>query len=453
MRRKLKKVLVVLMTAFLVALLAGQIFAAPKPVTIRFMYWADGEQKKVVEQVCKKFNRLNPDIIVKPEAKPSDLNFDAMMATLIGSKNLPDCSYMGETDTLRYYEKGVLADLSSFFKKDLGKKLDAVTIKSADGKTIAAGLSDQVMILYYNKDLFDKAKMEYPPASPDKAWDWNKFIDVATKMTVDANGKHPNESGFDPNQVVTYGVNFSFFFQFSFMWAMNSNGGGTVSPNGKELWFNKPESVDALQKLADLINKYKVHPVVGSNQAGAIGGVDQALLSNKVAMFISGSWDIANAGRAKRENGLNYGIAALPKLKVPLTMNCGAPLVIYKTSKHLAQAKRFYKFMMDPEQVLDIIKTGAWLPNEEKWYTDPALLAKWIDSPNFPPEARTLIPAYALKYTAQWPAYACPSWSRMGAQFDPAWDALWAGKKTAQETVDSFMPKIKPIFASGKAND
>jgi multiple sugar transport system substrate-binding protein len=108
---------------------------------------------------------------------------------------------------------------------------------------------------------------------------------------------------------------------------------------------------------------------------------------------------------------------------------------------------------MDPEQVVDIIRTGAWLPNEEKWYTDHEYLDKWITAPNFTPEAKTVLVDYAMQGTAQWAAYGCAPWARMVKITDPAMDAVWSGKKTAAEAVAEFMPQIRPIFDSGKANE
>ena len=38
--------------------------------------------------------------------------------------------------------------------------------------------------MYYNKDMFDKYKLPYP----DETWDWDKYLEVAKKLTLDTNG-------------------------------------------------------------------------------------------------------------------------------------------------------------------------------------------------------------------------------------------------------------------------
>jgi molecular chaperone HtpG len=53
--------------------------------------------------------------------------------------------------------------------------------------------------------LFDAAGVEYPPASLDKAWTWDEFIEVAKRLTIDSNGRNATQAGFDKNNVEQYG--------------------------------------------------------------------------------------------------------------------------------------------------------------------------------------------------------------------------------------------------------
>ncbi|MCX6049745.1 MAG: extracellular solute-binding protein, partial [Chloroflexi bacterium] len=48
--------------------------------------------------------------------------------------------------------------------------------------------------MYYNKDIFDKAGIEYP----NKTWTWEKLREVAIQLTVDKQGRTPKDAGFDP---------------------------------------------------------------------------------------------------------------------------------------------------------------------------------------------------------------------------------------------------------------
>jgi len=65
--------------------------------------------------------------------------------------------------------------------------------------------------LWYNKDLFDEAGLEYPPhefgapyADGDD-WTFDKLRELAIFLTVDAEGNTPTDDGFDPDNIVQFG--------------------------------------------------------------------------------------------------------------------------------------------------------------------------------------------------------------------------------------------------------
>lgn len=158
-------------------------------MTLDFLYWADGVQKQLLETACSEYQKKT-GVTINAEALPADGSFDTYIQTRRASNTLPDVSYMGETNIMKYDAMGILADISDMVQSGkISKKLDAVTIKNTKGNTIGVGLSNQLVILYYNKDMFDKAGLEYPPTDVSKAWSWDKFVDTAKKLTVDTNGK------------------------------------------------------------------------------------------------------------------------------------------------------------------------------------------------------------------------------------------------------------------------
>ena len=71
---------------------------------------------------------------------------------------------------------------------------------------MGTGLATGVMLMYYNKDVFDAAGVPYPPAKADQAWTWDQFIEIAQKLTKDRSGKTADQEGFNPNDIDTYGV-------------------------------------------------------------------------------------------------------------------------------------------------------------------------------------------------------------------------------------------------------
>ncbi len=82
--------------------------------------------------------------------------------------------------------------------------------------------------LFYNPALFTEAGLNPLPVNygdqykmPDGSmvdWTWDNLTAVAKLLTIDANGKHSGEAGFDATQVVQYGFSFAWESQPSY-WA------------------------------------------------------------------------------------------------------------------------------------------------------------------------------------------------------------------------------------------
>jgi multiple sugar transport system substrate-binding protein len=69
--------------------------------------------------------------------------------------------------------------------------------------------------LWYNKALFDEAKLPYPPTKlgdtyQGKPWDMNAVRELGMKLTVDKSGNDATSSSFDPNNVVQWGFDMQF---------------------------------------------------------------------------------------------------------------------------------------------------------------------------------------------------------------------------------------------------
>lgn len=438
--------LFVLAAAALFVLAAGQ--AAAQKTEITYMAWYNTTQSEAAD-IQKTLDRFNAsqDKIHVTLITVSRTDYETKLNTMAAGKQLPDTAIMAEPMTLRYAAAGLLADVGDMYKPDEAPlKSLAFTYK---GKVVGYSVADEVLILYYNRKIFDEAKIPYPPATAAKAWTWKEFVNVAKKLTKDQNGKTPNDAGFDASSIVTYGADFN---RVSWMWPVlaYSNGGGVMTPDGKTLLLGKPESIEALQAIADLYLKDKVAPSVGDR--GNLPSLDVTLLTGKVAMATSGQWEIGVSLKNSLSDGLVYGVGVLPKMKKAVTYNTGGPFVAFASSKNPAAAKTFIKWMSDESNGWDLITGGIWMPVSMKWYANEAAMRKWADNPIHPPfaEYKTAVIDYAMNNAIQVPWYYFPSYDRLNDLVDSGIAAVWNGKQTAKQYIDSIMPQVQKLFDENK---
>ena len=436
----MKKMKYVLALAFV--LIAASAFAAKIEITYMAWYNTTESEAADIQKTLDKFNASQDGIHVTMIAV-SRADYETKLNTMAAAKQLPDTCIMAEPMTIRYAAAGLLADMSGVYKTDEAPlKSLAFTYK---GKVVGYSCADEVLLVYYNKKLFDDAKVAYPPASADKAWTWKEFVAAAKKLTKDENGKTPNDAGFDAQNIVTYGADFN---RLSWMWPVLavSNGGGVMSPDGQKLLIGTPESVEALQAIADLYLKDHVAPSVGDKSN--MPSLDVSLLTGKVAMATSGQWEIGVSLKNSLKDGLVYGVGVLPKMKKAVTYNTGGPFVAFGSSKNLAAAKAFVKWMSDESNGWDLITGGIWMPVSAKYYANEKIMRTWADNDVHPPFAqyKTAVIDYAMKNAVQVPWYYFPSYDKLDTLINSGINDVWNGTVTAKDYMTGILPQVQKLF-------
>ncbi len=378
--------------------------------------------------------------------------YETKVNTMAAGKQLPDCTELSEAMALEFASAGLLADVSSMYPADNAPlKSLAFTFK---GKPVGYSSGNEVLLLYYNKKIFDAAKLPYPPASADKAWTWQQYVDVAKKLTKDKNGKTADQAGFDPKNIVQYGTDFD---RTWWMWpiAAVSNGGGLMSPDGQQLLIGKPESTDAMQAVADLYVKNHVAP--SRSDLAAMSTLDVNLLTGKVAMATGGQWNIGITLKNSVPDGLDYGVGVLPKFKKAVTYNTGAPYGIFSTTKNLSAAMTFIRWWADEQNQWPVILNGTLMPVMAKWYSNEANMRQWADpavtKTARPPFAmyKTAVIDYAMNNAVQVPWYYFNGYTGLNDILESGIDNVWNGKQTAKDYIAQIMPQLQKYFDDHKA--
>lgn len=419
-------------------------------VELKFTFWGDTLEKDSIDKLIKNFNDSQSDIAVVSQQIPYD-NYLEKLNTQASTNTLPDIGYMVESSTAEWGKSGKLKDLSEMYAsgEPFENKISETIYDYGDGKIYGSPAGPGMLTLFYNTKYFEKNGVELPPHNVNDAWEWEEFVDVLTKLTVDRNGNHPNDSNFEEKNIKTYGI--SNFAGLGYESLLKSNGGGVVSEDGKTILIGSDESVDALEKIQDLMYKYKVMPK--PSQASTIPSTDTAMLTDRVAISIGGSWDLRSLGDAIEKKGLELGMGVLPKMgdKV-VQMNFGPPIVVFdndNTNKNWDEVKIFLEYLLDPENSLDVINSGLWLPNQNDWYTDKDKLEQWTTSkrsPEFKEEALVDAKENALTKNK---AFYCEDTTDIEQIVNPALEQIWTGKKDARKVVEEdILPKLKQKFGS-----
>lgn len=167
------------------------------------------------EAFVEKFNAKYGDKYkLVMDVVPNETAYD-VLKTQIAAGDVPDIVGPVGIRGLASFE-GAWLDLSPFIESsgyDLSDFDPALLdfYKFGSDSQLFLPLSVFPSALFYNKDLFDEAGLEYPPhewgapyADGDE-WTFDKLRELSLFLTVDANGKDATMEGFDPDNIIQFG--------------------------------------------------------------------------------------------------------------------------------------------------------------------------------------------------------------------------------------------------------
>jgi multiple sugar transport system substrate-binding protein len=324
-------------------------YAGP-PVTINYAIWGDASELKNQQKIVDAFHAKNPSITVKTTVSDWE-NYWKKLLTSIAGGNAPDVFLMDGPLYPDYQIRKQLLDLTPFINRDgfdTGQLADLAVkdFVAPDGHLYGLPRDMSTVGLYYNKAMFDAAGIPYPDAS----WDWNKFVEVATKLTKTSEGM-TSQWGFYTETSDMENLWSSLVWQA---------GGDILSADKKTVVINSPEAAAGIQFLQDLIYKDKVMAV-------PVEGAGDGFENGQAAMEANGSWLVPTHQAA----GIDFGVAPLPKgVAGQATSVNPSGVVAYTGTKSPDAAWEFIKCYTGPEMQGMIADLKASMPANKQVLTE-----------------------------------------------------------------------------------
>lgn len=348
----IKRILVILLMAFCIS---GCTKRDARTV-VKFASWGSQSEVEILKPILAEFEKENTDIKVDFVHIPQ--NYFQKIHLLFASNLAPDVIFMNNLSLPIYANAGVLEEISeegrvqrckdAEMQRCIGfdsgdfypKALDALSYK---GKLYAVPRDVSNLVIFYNKDLFNK----YDVPMPNKYWTFNDFLLLAQKLTKDTN----NDGKTD-----IFGISFEEDLFFYLPYLM-SEGGGVLSDDLKTQIFDSPESKKGLRFYADLRKKYHVAPT--SAEAGS-ATMAQMFLQEKLAMHLSGRWLVP---KYREDAKFDWNVINFPSADagsvVPLDASGWS---IAKSSKHKAEAMRLIDYLASKQSSEKFSQSGLIVP-------------------------------------------------------------------------------------------
>ncbi|RLC38190.1 MAG: sugar ABC transporter substrate-binding protein [Candidatus Nealsonbacteria bacterium] len=411
-----KKIFLILVISLVfIGSFAGWVIAGSTgPVTIDFLNFSGaGEPSKYLEEMKKVFEEQNPDIKINIETVGFGEYF-TLLQTRIAGGTAPDSYELNYENFVTYAKKGVLLDLEPLFVKN---KFDtSVLDKNAleafklEEKQFGLPAMFSDVVLFYNKDLFDKAGASYPTAE----WTWHDEQKAAEKIRALGD----NIFG------ICHPIHFWEFYK-----VVQQNGGNIFNEDKTRFMVNSPQNVETLQFMVDRVLKSNVMPT----EAQVSGMGDWELFkAEKVGMIVTGIWAFPEF---IKNCNFEWDIAIEPGNTKKATHFFSNGLVINKDSKKEEQAFKWISFMSASKEAAKIRVDAGW---ELPAVTYPDVLASYLEQT--PPASRQVV-FDSLQYLVTPPVIE--QFAEMADIMGIYLAAARDGAKTPQEALDEAQKELE----------
>lgn len=437
---------------------------AQDPVQLTFVGWGGPEEIEVFTQLTNTFNANNDDVEIIYEHIPGD--YVAALNTRIAAGTPPDIAYIPDGNFYSFVTRDQLVSLDALIEGSttiteealwpsaLGRyRYDAATGTSGEGEQYALPKDIGPTLVFINTDLFEAAGVALP--DPNTPLTWDQVVEIGTQLTLDSQGLHPNEEGFNPNDIVQWGVGDVFFENIVY-----GNGGRIVSEDGRTfVAADDPNTIEAIQWVADLDHIYNIRPTAETATSIGWGALFE---QGRVAMTTAGRWATTNF-----RNVLPFTWDVIPNFVGPsgeLTTYPGEEgcafsgwsgsvgLAIIRGSAGEANAPlafRFIEFLAGAEGQTEQAALGFQIPNQR----DLAATDVFLQPDQMPANAQVFLEAARCQRPGPWtetPLY--------GQWFDDNWwNGVWPavvndGTVLAEDELadraDAFQAGLDEAWAS-----
>lgn len=269
----LKKALIAALLVML-ALTSLQQPAHAQSKTLRFATINPESIQPVNQMLVDHFQKTHPDYKVEVEYIPGDKLVETF-TTQAAAKTLPDVVFLADLYVVPFAKAGIVYDMQSLAEADKDFDLKDVYenmlgLSKVNGKGLyMVPSSYDIVTVYYNKTMFDKAGA--PTPKPD--WTWDDMVkscvtirEKTKEYCLGIGGAPGTGQGED-------------WWAYYVPW-MRGYGGDVMDKDGKKATLNSPETIAGIQAYVDLWTKYDIALPLDFDAGG------NCFLNQKCAVFL-----------------------------------------------------------------------------------------------------------------------------------------------------------------------
>lgn len=351
----MKKLLALIMAVMMLLSVAVAAMAEAPEDRIEVMIWDYFEtdaQRAMIQWIMDGFNESQDVYYATHEYVPF-ANYKTQLQLGMTTGEMADLLIMDNPDMPAFAASGLLADISSYLEDFDGIDLyfpGPMNSTTLDGKHYGLPFCSNCLCLFYNKDMFAAAGIDFVPTT------WEE-IEKAAEMLAACEEVTATPLGYAG--VATEEGTFQFM-----PWLYMA--GATYETPGSA------DGIEAMTFIKKLIDKGYLSKEITS---WAQSDVNNQFMAGAIAMQFNGPWQLP--GIAANAPDLNYGVALLPAGDAGTASGLGGENLAVVAGDNVDGAVEFLYYYNQPEIMIQAQKMYGAFPSRsdaadnEYWTADP----------------------------------------------------------------------------------
>lgn len=336
-------------------------------------FWAMGAEAEYVTKLVPEFEKQNPGIKIKVQQIPWTAAQEKLV-TAFASDNTPDACQLGNTWIPQFAALNAIIPLDEYIRTSDQINDDKYfkgiwETNVLDKKVFGIPWYVDTRVMFYRKDVFEKAGYKNPPKT------WAELYDLSKKIKALYPGKEKYAIYLPTNEWAPF-----------VMFGMEA-GSSLLKDENTQGDFSGKQFNEAFKFLTDFHKQYLAP--IGISQ---VTNVYQAFAEEYFSIYISGPWNIPEFKKWMKGNLADKWMTApMPGYanEYPgVSLAGGSSLVIFKDSKYKKEVWKFFEYLSQPKTQLEFYKLLNNLPaNKEAWQdsllkNDPYMQAFYLQFMN-----------------------------------------------------------------------
>lgn len=393
-------------------------------VTLTLYHWMEKDRTMWEEEIIKPFEAAHPGIHVVLQTAPYALYVSKSFTSIASGSHFADVMYAEDWFGQELIRKEYALNLMPYVRRDIATNdfsTETFTewrgVGQRDDELYGFPACIGLTVLFYNKDLFDRAGLPYP----DTTWTYDDLIRAGERLTVRRDGS-PVQWGlcFDIHYTGLETVIYSF-------------GGRTLTDDARSAALTDPATLRALHYIQDLFVTHRI----ASSTTSFVNPFEQ-FIARRAAMILVGSLGAINLDGTTMRWDMTYPPKGPDGMRRSRRFTLA--YLIPRNSPHPAEAWELVRWIMTktPAALIDRQYQGM-LPTYKPVASSPA----WLDAQ--PLYSRRLL--VELERGQSFPLFT-PGWQEWrDNNLTPEMMSMVRGEKSVEASAASAQERINAVLA------